>query len=190
MSVCGRTKVFDRLLQFRRDVAAAAAVDDCQEFHRGEAEVLFTILERPHGGDRMPGPLPKRSDQRRRVNKPDVPVRSGKAQPFVSCPPAKKSWGKQARDWYNSLALSGGSVFYEPADWHTAQAAATLLSEIYANGFSVASQIQAWSAMNSELLATEGARRRARVELHREPVADVPVKVSSRDRDRTLLEAV
>lgn len=139
----------------------------------------------------MPGPLPKRSDQRRRANKPDVPLRKGKAQPFVSCPPAGKDWDKRARDWYKSLALSGQSVFYEPTDWHTALVAGALLSDIYRNGFAVASQMQAWIAMNSELMATEGARRRARVELVREPTEAEPVKpAGSRKRDRGLLEAV
>lgn len=139
----------------------------------------------------MPGPVPKRSDQKRHRIKPDVPLRRGQAQPFVSCPPPGKDWDKRARDWYKSLALSGQSVFYEPGDWHTALVAGALLSDIYRNGFAVASQIQAWSAMNSELMATEGARRRARVELYREPAEAEPVKTAgSRKRDRGLLEVV
>jgi hypothetical protein len=140
----------------------------------------------------MPGPLPKRTDQRRRVNKPDTPLRKGKAQPFVECPPPGKDWDKRAKDWYKSLALSGQSVFYEPADWQTAQLAGALLSDIYRNGFAVTSQVTAWMNMNTELMATEGARRRARVELHREdPAEDTSKKIlASRTSDRKLLEAV
>src|SRR4051794_35070560 len=100
-------------------------------------------------------PMPKRSDQRRRRNKPDTPLRKGQAQPFVECPPADPEWDKRAIAWYDSLALSGQSVFYEPTDWNTAQAAGALLSDIYTNGFAVASQIKTWIDINDGLLATE-----------------------------------
>jgi hypothetical protein len=142
----------------------------------------------------MPGPAPKRSDQRRRRNKTEGPeLRKGKAQPFVEAPPADPEWDPRATEWYNSLALSGQSVFYEPTDWATAHIGAALLSDIYRSGFARAADIKAWVDINGELLATEGARRRARVELVRdgsETETKPTAPTGSRKRDRALLEVV
>lgn len=140
----------------------------------------------------MPGPVPKRADQRRRVNKPAIPERKGQAQPFVECPPPREDWHRYAAEWYAALPLSGQSVWYEPSDWVTAQAAASLLSDLYTNGFQVASQVMAFHSMCQELLVTEGARRRARVELHRDTdgAGQAPPPAGSKKRDRSLLEAV
>ncbi len=67
------------------------------------------------------GPVPKRSDQRRRTNEPVRPidhVESGSTSP--SGPPADETWHPVAFAWYESLAKSGQSTFYEPSDWATA----------------------------------------------------------------------
>jgi hypothetical protein len=45
----------------------------------------------------------------------------------ITIPKANPNWHPQARSWYNSLALSGQSDFYEASDWATAVIAAQLL---------------------------------------------------------------
>lgn len=147
------------------------------------------------------GPPPKRSDQRRRRNKPDVPVDKAPAAAVVEVPPADERWHSAARGWYESLARSGQSAFYEPSDWATAYLIAESMSRdlkpqfvgvdgegepivkaIPMRGASLAAYLKAMTA----LMVTEGDRRRARLELQRgqvdEPDPSVPNLDDFRDR--------
>lgn len=118
---------------------------------------------------RTTGPVPKRSTERRRRNKPEgaevtsVPV----AEQTVECPPADESWHQIARDWYDSLAKSGQAVFYEPSDWATARYVAEAMSRGLQQSRFSAQLFAAVSSAMTELLTTEGARRRARLEIER-----------------------
>lgn len=96
------------------------------------------------------GPLPKRTEERRRRNKPERPVdrvaiggdiddlfgddmpdeqvehriQAKDFEPVVQ-PPADPEWHEVARMIYESLPDSGESIFFEPSDW----AAAYLICE-------------------------------------------------------------
>jgi hypothetical protein len=113
------------------------------------------------------GPIPTRSDQRRRRNKPadGLKVSSAPGASSVRQPPADESWHQMARDWYGSLAESGQARWYQPSDWQTARVWAELLSRQLASGRPSAQMVAAWQTAATELLTTEGARRRARIEL-------------------------
>ena len=113
------------------------------------------------------GPVPKRSDQRRRQNKnPEgIATVSAPGAVHVEQPPADESWHEMARAWYESLAESGQARFYQPSDWQTARIWAEVLSRQLAGGRVSAQMIAAWAGAATELLTTEGARRRARLEL-------------------------
>lgn len=123
------------------------------------------------------GPIPKRDAERRRRNKPQVPTSTAAGAADVEVPAADPSWHPIALRWYESLAQSGQSHWYEPSDWWTAQYIATAMSRNLAQGGKMSSVM--FSAVLSgmtELLTTEGARRRARVELEKaEPEADPSV---------------
>lgn len=132
------------------------------------------------------GPIPKRSDQRRRRNKPDlettkVAVPAGEIEPAE----AKASWHPIAKRWYESLGESGQAKFYEPSDWALAYIIAESLSRelrpqvigatkegepvrasIPIKGSSMSAYLRAMTA----LLVTEGDRRRLRLEVQRSPV--------------------
>jgi len=116
----------------------------------------------------MPGPVPKRSEERRRRNT-DVPIDQAPAgQDAVVIPPPDPEWHPIAHDWYESLAVSGQSQFYEASDWATAVYVAHAMSEnLLAKNFS-AHLFQSVMAAGSSLLTTEGERRRLRLELTRE----------------------
>lgn len=123
----------------------------------------------------MPGPIPKRSDQRRRRNKSDGPslVKApGGAAPEV--PPADEEWHPIAAGWYESLAQSGQAQFYEASDWATAYYVAEAMSRNLNSVRFSAQLFQAVMSGMTDLLTTEGARRRARVELERESGAEDP----------------
>ncbi|NUT04711.1 MAG: hypothetical protein HOV76_14625 [Hamadaea sp.] len=112
------------------------------------------------------GPVPTRSDQRRRQNKNPEGIATAKAPGVVAeQPAASRSWHPMARDWYRSLGKSGQARFYQPSDWQTARVWAELLSRQLESGRPSAQMVAAWQQAATELLTTEGARRRARVEL-------------------------
>ncbi len=123
---------------------------------------------------RTTGPIPKRAAERRRRNKPEGGAVTPVAAPVaaVECPPASDAWHPIARDWYKSLATSGQAVFYEPSDWATAQYVAEAMSRGLESSRFSAQLFAAVSSAMTELLTTEGARRRARLEIERGPVQD------------------
>lgn len=118
------------------------------------------------------GQVPKRSDQRRRTNKPDVPVTKGTAAPQAGPPQADPLWHGLARRWYESLTASGQSQWYEPSDWAEAQVWAHVLSQELEREKISAMMMASWSAACARLLVTEGDRRRMRLELERGKVSD------------------
>lgn len=130
------------------------------------------------------GPPPKRSTQRRRRNEPAHPVVTADGAAEVPVPDADPQWHPVARRWFESLAASGQSVFYEPSDWATAFAVAESMSrELNPQPVTVGkgddthvemvslppkgASLAAWLKAMSSLLVTEGDRRRVSVELQR-----------------------
>lgn len=129
----------------------------------------------------MPGPPPKRANQRRRANKPVVPTTEAEGGKVV-IPPADGGWCRPAKQWYESLKLSGQSVFYTSGDWSTAwmiaesmhrefapqpvtvgrgEEAHTVMVRLPPKGAS----LMAWLKAMSGLMVLEGDRRRVRIEL-------------------------
>lgn len=138
----------------------------------------------------MPGPPPKRSDQRRRRNKTAGEQQVGEATKApgaaaVEVPSPDDDWHPLAKRWYESLAESGQSAFYEPSDWATAVLIAESISrELKPQGLVYQGEVVsyhtmtvkpgalgAWLKAMTDLMVTEGARRRAAMELQR-PQAD------------------
>lgn len=113
------------------------------------------------------GPVPKRADQRRRRNKTDGGIFTAPGAGTVAVPDADEAWYPIAQEWYRSLAESGQSQFFEPSDWQFARLLAELVTRALTtdrlNGQLVATILSGMS----ELLTTEGARRRVRIELER-----------------------
>lgn len=113
------------------------------------------------------GPIPTRSDQRRRRNSPDVD--KAPAAKKVSVPAADRDWHPIAARWYRSLKRSGQSRFFEPSDWAQAYFVAEGMSRLlFREGkFFSAQLFAAIDAASARLLVTEGDRRRMRIELER-----------------------
>ena len=127
----------------------------------------------------MPGPPPKRSDQRRRRNKAE-PVEKAFGQ--VAKPPsAPRGWHPVARRWFSSLKASGQSQFYEASDWATAFVVAEDMSRAFhAEGPVGGAAMAAWLRAMASLMVTEGDRRRVRLELQApDAAADADAEVAS-----------
>lgn len=113
------------------------------------------------------GPVPKRDAERRRRNKVDIDKVEITGE--VEAPDVDPDWHPIAKDWYVSLGKSGQSRYFEPSDWSAARYVAEVMTRNL-GGFKFSAQLFAavWSAM-ADLLTTEGARRRVRMEVDRKP---------------------
>jgi len=135
------------------------------------------------------GPVPKRTAERRRRNKTDgeeVTTAVVDARKVVEAPPLalKVTWGGAevephpiAVEWYESLKTSGQAQFFEPSDWQVARFVAHEMTRHLLSIKGSAMGFAALMAAMSELLTTEGSRRRVRLEIERgdgeQPVAGV-----------------
>lgn len=115
-----------------------------------------------------PGPVPKRSSQRRRVNKPDVPLTKAASTGEVYGPPlaAGHKHSLPSKRFYEALRRSGQAQFYEDSDWSYAAEVVCTALDAYHQRPSAAMLASLTQAMGP-LLITEGDRRRARLELER-----------------------
>ncbi|QPB09761.1 hypothetical protein CPT_Shaeky_090 [Streptomyces phage Shaeky] len=122
------------------------------------------------------GPVPKRDDQRRRRNSPEVETATApSANPDgASAPEPLDDWHPIARRWYESLVNSGQSFFFEPSDWAQAAYVAEAMSRNLNQGQRLSGQLfAAVISAASDLLTTEGSRRRLRIELSKAEAAEV-----------------
>jgi hypothetical protein len=159
------------------------------------------------------GPVPKRSDERRRTNKPATPsgeITTAPAMSDVPVPEASPEWHPVAARLFEALKASGQARFYEPSDWAVAYLMAESMSldlkpqfvgfaqtgrdqteaefaVIPLKGASLSAYLKALGS----LLATEGDRRRASIELRRGQVvdADEDASVTALDEYRVNLGA-
>lgn len=128
------------------------------------------------------GVPPKRDAQRRRSNAPALgEATAAPGAAVVEVPEADPEWHPVALRWFESLAKSGQSVFYEPSDWLTAFMLAESMSrelkpqtvvDKEGNVHMVSlppkgASLAAWLKGMTTLMVTEGDRRRARLELFR-----------------------
>lgn len=139
------------------------------------------------------GPVPKRSDQRRRTNEPEITpesapgVRVGEVPPAeavsehrVEIPPVQSSWHPTMIEWYVGLCESQQRAWFEPSDWATARAWCDIMTAAWdpVKG-PPAAIVGRWQVAATGLLTTEGDRRRLRIELARKAPTDVEADEAS-----------
>lgn len=138
------------------------------------------------------GPVPKRSDQRRRRNKPDIPLTKAASTGASYGPPlaAGRKHSAPSKRFYEALRHSGQAQFYEDSDWeYAADVICTALDAYHVRPS--AAMLTALTQAMGPLLITEGDRRRARLELER-PVAgaeEEPSDAADLDEHRRRLRA-
>ena len=132
------------------------------------------------------GPVPKRTEELmghgRRAEREGEVTRVERDLSEIPRPAPRPEWHPMARNWYESLGHSGQSAFYEPSDWMTAMWLADQMSKhLYPKYVGLTregdpviqeapmsgQEIQAFLKGMTSLLATEGDRRRAAIELGR-----------------------
>lgn len=153
------------------------------------------------------GPVPKRTAERRRQNKPATPLDSIQVIGSVRIPPANPKWHAIAKRLYLSLRTSGQAKFYEESDWSVAYLLAESLSRdlkpkvvavtgamnpdtakiirayVPISGASLSSYLKAFAVLG----VTEGDRRRIGIEIERAPAKPELASVSVMDEYRDAL---
>ena len=137
----------------------------------------------------LTGPIPKRSEERRRRNKDETGLELERvdiaqlASMEIEIPVADPDWDPIAIQLWDALKRSGGSIYLEPSDWAVAYLLCESISRdlsdqvvgITEHGEVIKEKIPLKGAsLNSylkgfaSLMMLEGDRRRLRVELNRE----------------------
>lgn len=136
----------------------------------------------------MPGPVPKRSEERTRRNKPEneggVSLSKGERVPH-RVPPADSNWHPRAKQWYRSLARSGMRDYYELTDYEVARLLCDALTEYYKRptAMMLATILQGMTSLG----VTEGERRRMRIELEDPKEAETSASLVAIDTYRAQL---
>lgn len=80
------------------------------------------------------GPVPKRDDERRRRNKPEVPTETLELQEPVRVPAADSGWCLRAKRLWKAAKRSGQSKYYEPTDWQALAYVCDLITTLFRPG--------------------------------------------------------
>ena len=118
----------------------------------------------------MPGPLPKRSDERTRresASEDRPSLKKGLAHSYKNWPSPNKEWEQPVKELFTSLAKSGMEAFYEESDIAWARVICDGLDEWYKTppGRRSAMKLDVPLKHAAALGITEGERRRMRIEL-------------------------
>ena len=125
------------------------------------------------------GPVPKRSDERVRRNKPDVAVEKVSAIGAVVVPELGfEDPHSLTVDLYRSLGESAQARYYEPSDYQVARAILHFLDLEFKKGRPSAQMVATVFSQLTDLLVSEGARRRVRLEVERESLGGDVVDVA------------
>lgn len=114
-------------------------------------------------------PIPKRSDQLIRRNKPEVEVTKIEAVGEINQPELGfENPHPMIQDFWDSLAESAQAIYYEPSDWQFARFTLHFADNLLKNSRPSAQMLQSVNSALGDLLVSEGARRRVRLEIERQ----------------------
>ncbi|GAB3475335.1 hypothetical protein FB471_4487 [Amycolatopsis cihanbeyliensis] len=131
------------------------------------------------------GPVPKRSDQRVRRNRDEAPVETVTAIGDVEVPPlGLDDPHPLISDFYASLAESAQARFYEPSDWQFARFTLHFADQLVKSRRPSSQMLAAVNSALTDLLVSEGARRRVRLEVEREQAKGELIDIAAMFRER------
>jgi hypothetical protein len=117
------------------------------------------------------GRMPNRAEdlspaaERQRKSRGTDAITKGELLPVTHIPEADENWHPIAVDFYESLRTSGQSAWYQDSDWMYAYSLCDDLSYYKKSGNRSSMMLTAIMSAMSNLLVTEGDRRRVRIEL-------------------------
>lgn len=133
------------------------------------------------------GPIPNHSSDLSRARDADrgdrPPLKRGEKRP-VTIPHKDQDWHPAAIRLYDALKTSGQSDFYQNSDWAFAWSLCDDLSDYKKQGRRSAQMAATIYSAFSNLLVTEGDRRRARIELTDAMEEVKPPSVAAMDKYR------
>ena len=154
----------------------------------------------------MSGPVGKRDAERRRRNKDGVDTVSVDISELIGreieIPVANDDWEPLTKSYWDSFAASGQAIFYEPSDWMTAYMLMEILDrwlkpqDVRVGEYRPAAQeggdveyrfeakvlavpgatLNAILKGMTSLMATEGDRRRLKIELERKSAREAAIE--------------
>jgi hypothetical protein len=139
----------------------------------------------------MPGPMPKRSEERTRRNKTGedgLSVKKGVALPYQWQEPGE-DWDPRIVTFYESFKDSGMQAYYQQTDVSVLWLACDLLSsQVMSSGRPSAMMLAECMKMLDGLGITEGERRRIKIELDTPQVQEVDAKVVAMESAKARLK--
>lgn len=103
--------------------------------------------------------------ERKRKSRGTDQITTGQLRPVTHIPEADPNWHQIAIEFYESLETSGQADFYQDSDWMYAYSLCDDLSYYKKSGQRSSMMLTAIMSAMSNLLVTEGDRRRVRIEL-------------------------
>jgi hypothetical protein len=134
---------------------------------------------------KMPGPVPKRPEERVRRNDDVIPTDKVEVFGDVVVPPLNMPFEPHPLviDFYDGLINSAQAALYEPSDWEYARIVCFMLQTLVTSSKPSSEMYKAWQTATSNLLVTEGDRRRLRIE-----IARAPQQNAAKDEDAQIIE--
>lgn len=133
----------------------------------------------------MPGPVPKRSDERIRRNKPEIPIDKIEATGTVEAPELGfPDPHPMIVDFWNAICDSAQAEYYEPSDYEFARFTLHFADGLLKSSRPSAQMLQGVNTALGDLLVSEGARRRVRLEIERQKTSATVVDISEMFKER------
>lgn len=118
------------------------------------------------------GPVPKRDDERKRTNEREMPTTRATGAEDVKQPRGDGDWHPIVKKLWKAMGESGQTQFYEPSDWAMAYSLMEDMSHYKRDQRRSPGMLQVILSGLSNLLVTEGDRRRVQIELSRPGAAN------------------
>lgn len=131
------------------------------------------------------GPVPKRSEERIRRNKPEIEITKIQAvgpaaQPYLGFDNPHPI----IADLWEAMGESAQSEYYEPSDWEFARYVLHFADGLLKSSRPSAQMFQGVNSALADLLVSEGSRRRVRMEVERDKSASAVIDISEEIRKR------
>ena len=133
----------------------------------------------------MPGPVPKRQDERIRRNKLETPIESVTAIGVVRIPDLGLDEPHPiVVELWEGMVHSAQSKYFEPSDWAFARLTLHFVDDLVKSNRPNGQVLATVASMLTDLLVTEGSRRKVRIEVERQEVKENVTDIAELFRQR------